>query len=172
MKIIYVKSNEVQNNLLSDNFDIERTRKDKQTENAEKNSNVIIVVTVFFPVGNAEFLKYLLSSFMIEPSKINAQCNGDTVLHVLVKDLDTRKTTIGETIIGLLVNHGCRLDIKDNVGKTPVEYTSKGDQIFRLIQNAANCSTGKDIFASDIFLSTPPTLPLKMVLFKLTKRTK
>ncbi|OPL33701.1 hypothetical protein AM593_07337, partial [Mytilus galloprovincialis] len=85
---------------------------------------------------------------MIEPSKINAQCNGDTVLHILVKDLEIRKTTIGQTIIGLLVNHGCRLDIKDNAGKTPVEYTSKGDQIFRLLQNASNCSTGRNDITS------------------------
>ncbi|CAC5380294.1 unnamed protein product [Mytilus coruscus] len=105
-------------------------------------------VKITLQTGNAEFLKYLLSSFMIEPSKINAQCNGDTVLHVLVKDLDIRKTTIGETIIGLLVNHGCRLDIKDNAGKTPVEYTSKSDQIFRLLQNASNGSTGRDDITS------------------------
>lgn len=88
---------------------------------------------------------------MIEPSKMNAQYNGDTVLHIIVKDLEIRKTTIGQTIIGLLVNHGCRLDIKDSAGKTPVEYTSKGDQIFRLLQNASNGSTGKEIFALIFF---------------------
>ncbi|VDI43181.1 Hypothetical predicted protein [Mytilus galloprovincialis] len=79
---------------------------------------------------------------------MNVKLNGDTALHVLVKDSKVRKTTIGETIIGLLVNHGCGLNIKDSAGKTVIEYTSKSDQVFSLLQNASSSSKGSGISAN------------------------
>lgn len=100
-----------------------------------------------FSAGNVEFLKYLLSTHIKTTSSMNVKLNGDTALHVLVKDSKVRKTTIGETIIGLLVNHGCGLNIKDSAGKTAIEYTSKSDQVFSLLQNASSSSKGKDIFS-------------------------
>ncbi|CAC5364351.1 unnamed protein product [Mytilus coruscus] len=120
----------------------------QEFENGLDGKVVHFGVTITLKTGNVEFLKYLLSTHINTTSKMNVKLDGDTALHVLVKDLEIRKTTIGETIIGLLINHGCGLDIKDSVGKTAIEYTSKSDQVFSLLQNALNSSKGRGISAN------------------------
>ncbi|XP_076089786.1 uncharacterized protein LOC143061066 [Mytilus galloprovincialis] len=120
----------------------------QEFESGLDGSVIHFCVNITLKTGNVEFLKYLLSTHIKTTSSMNVKLNGDTALHVLVKDSKVRKTTIGETIIGLLVNHGCGLNIKDSAGKTAIEYTSKSDQVFSLLQNASSSSKGSGISAN------------------------
>lgn len=73
-----------------------------------------------------EFLKYILSTSS-SSQRNNVDIKGDTGLHLIVKSKDILATTLGDTLLRLLVNHECDVNLKDRSGKIPIEYVKSTD---------------------------------------------
>lgn len=101
----------------------------------------IIYISVII-VGDLEFLKFLLATFIDSQAKKDMiDKNGDSAVHLVVKS-GKINTTLGESILRLLMNSGCTAYLKNMSGQLPIDYLKPTDQGFSLLQ-AAKSNAGK-----------------------------
>lgn len=92
--------------------------------------------------GSFQLLKYLLERLNADfNAKNQVDGDGDSAYHIVVKS-GKANTTVGETAVRLLLNHGCRCDIRDKAGKVPLEYLNPTDQVYSLLQPKVSQPTG------------------------------
>ncbi|XP_064596809.1 TPR and ankyrin repeat-containing protein 1-like [Liolophura sinensis] len=95
---------------------------------------LLAALTVGLRCGSFQLLKYLLERLHADfEAKNGVDGNGDSAYHIVVKS-GKANTTVGETAVRLLLNNGCRCDIRDKAGKLPVEYLNPTDQVYSLLQ--------------------------------------
>ncbi|XP_060067394.1 TPR and ankyrin repeat-containing protein 1-like [Ylistrum balloti] len=86
--------------------------------------------------GQVDFLKYLFESYLKTADEKDAKDSaGNTALHKLVV-CGQINTTLGETILRLLLNNGCNTTVRDMSGRTPIQYLGSKDAGYVHIQAA------------------------------------
>lgn len=82
-----------------------------------------------------DLLKVILDVTSEQQKNAQDKQTGFTALHVLVAT-GRINSNLGETIIRLMLNNGCRTDIRDKQGCTAKQYLTPNDQGYILIQAA------------------------------------
>ncbi|KAK3609568.1 hypothetical protein CHS0354_019581 [Potamilus streckersoni] len=101
-----------------------------------KKPPVHVGIDVALRTGSVLLLKYLLEKYSTVPEQRDAvDSSGNGPYHVLIHT-GNLNSTIGETIVRLFLNHGCRLDIPDALGKLPIQYLKPTDQIYQIMKKA------------------------------------
>ncbi|KAL3888661.1 hypothetical protein ACJMK2_001026 [Sinanodonta woodiana] len=101
-----------------------------------KKPPVHVGIDVALRTGSVLLLKYLLEKYATVPEQRDAvDESGNGPYHVLI-NTGNLNSTIGETIVRLFLNHGCRMDIPDALGKLPIQYLKPADQIYQIMKKA------------------------------------
>jgi len=94
-------------------------------------------------------IKFLFDYYIESEEERDAvDSNGNTGIHLLVQS-KKRNTTLGETILNLLIKKGCCVNIVNGVGKTPIEYLNRTDQGYIVLSNAEKETNGINFIKQD-----------------------
>ncbi|KAL3888631.1 hypothetical protein ACJMK2_000996 [Sinanodonta woodiana] len=106
---------------------------------------VHVGIDVALKTGSVLLLKYLLEKFSAVPQQRDAiDSYGNGPYHVVIRSGKIH-STIGETVVHLLLNSGCRLDIPDALGKLPTQCLKPTDQIYQVMMKAVSQSEIEEV---------------------------
>lgn len=90
--------------------------------------------------GLIDLLRYFVDN-CLKTNEQKAACNSkkDSVFHVLIRS-GKANTTLGETILRLLLNHGFKPHQKDIMGRLPIQYLRQNEQAYALISKFMSIS--------------------------------
>ncbi|CAC5423625.1 unnamed protein product [Mytilus coruscus] len=111
----------LKNGALLDNFESEMQQ-----------SRIHYGIQISLETVKVDFLKYLLSTSS-SSQRNSVDIKGDTGLHFIVKSKDILSTTLGDTLLRLLVNHECEVNVKDRSGKIAIEYVKNTDTAYSVL---------------------------------------
>ncbi|KAL3888629.1 hypothetical protein ACJMK2_000994 [Sinanodonta woodiana] len=110
-----------------------------------KKPPVHVGIDVALKTGSVLLLKYLLEKFSAVPQQRDAiDSYGNGPYHVVIRSGKIH-STIGETVVHLLLNSGCRLDIPDALGKLPTQCLKPTDQIYQVMMKAVSQSEIEEV---------------------------
>ncbi|XP_061181485.1 TPR and ankyrin repeat-containing protein 1-like [Saccostrea echinata] len=95
-------------------------------------------LTVALDTGNIHLIKLMFSQYLKTPEEKDAvDDKKKTAYHILVHS-GKINGSLGETLLRLLMNNGCRPSIPDADGKLPIDYLTPTDMGYSLLSNITN----------------------------------
>ena len=88
--------------------------------------------------GNITLIKLMFSQYLLTPETKDAiDSDGRTGYHLLVHSGRINES-VGETLLRLLINNGCKPSIYDRSGKLPIDYLTPNDLGYNILSTSTN----------------------------------